>query len=68
MSMMVRTCFHIELLPCLQADLRTRMELLPGVELRPSAELQMSLGLQQRVAHVVPQFEKWYSGKYVLTL
>lgn len=62
MSMMVRTCFHIELLPCLQADLRTRMEL------RPSAELQMSLGLHQHVAHVVPQFEKWYSGKYVSTL
>lgn len=62
MSMMVRTCFHMELLPCLQADLRTRMELLP------SAELQMSLGLHQHVAHVVPQFEKWYSGKYVSTL
>ena len=66
--MMLRTCSHMELLPCLQADLRTRMELLPSMELRPSAELQMSLGLQQHVAHVVPQFEKWYSMKYVSTL
>lgn len=40
----------MELLACLQADLRTRMELLP------SAEFQMNLGLQQHVAHVVSQF------------
>lgn len=51
--MMLRTCSH--------------MELLPSVELRPSAEFQMNLGLQQHVAHVVPQFEKWYSMKYVST-
>lgn len=56
MSMMLRTCSHMEFLACLQADLRTRMELLLSVELRPSAEFQMNLGLQQHVAHVVSQF------------